>query len=97
MRQRSIKILPCVLHHKLAQFQYYFFDLLTAPVGKIPDITGYRESAFFQHPDRGDIIFGSPRIQGTPLDVIQKRCKRLGGDPLTPVFFSKPAADFWLT
>ncbi len=76
------------------QFQNGFFDLFAACVGKRLVIAGNRESAFFQHAERGEIVPGSTRILRAHLYLTQELRQRLGGDALAPVFFSDPVSDF---
>src|SRR5947207_12608040 len=75
-----------------SESQNHFFDLVAARVGKTLVMTGYREATFCQHPDRGDVILGSPRINGARLQVAQKLGQRLGGDAPAPILPAKPIA-----
>jgi hypothetical protein len=64
-----------------SESQNHFFDLFAARVGKTLVMTGYREAAFCQHPDRGDVILGSPRINGTRLQVAKNSASALVAMP----------------
>jgi hypothetical protein len=69
------------------------FDLLAACVGEPSILADNRESTFPQDPQGGDIVFGSPRIEGALLDVTEKRQERTGRDAFAPVLLAKPVAD----
>jgi hypothetical protein len=51
-------------------------------IGKNYVMTGNREAAFFQLPDRGDVIPGGPDVWGPHLEATEELQKRLRGDAL---------------